>query len=78
VDTGIFFKAASKEIVRALTSGERPFGDEWGHVSDDSALGLVEIRSLLIERGLVDDRESIAVYWRLAPRRPARSSPTAA
>lgn len=78
MDTGIFFKASSKEIVRALTSDERPSADEWAQVSDDSALGLVEIRSLLIERGLVDERESIAVYWRLAPRSPAQSSPTAA
>ena len=60
--TGIYFNDATKEIT-SVTNGALPSEAGWTHLTDETQLGLLAVRSNLTDRGLVgDDR---AVYWHL-------------
>ena len=60
--TGIYYNDARKEIT-SVTNGALPSEAGWTHLTDETQLGLLAIRSILTDRGLVgDDR---AVYWHL-------------
>lgn len=60
--TGIYFNDATKEIT-SVTNGALPSEAGWTHLTDETQLGLLAVRSILTDRGLVDD--DTAVYWHL-------------
>lgn len=68
--TGIYFNGTTNEITSVTDADGHP-GPQWHHVSDDVGLGLLAIRQLLVERGLVG--EGTTVYWYLAQPEEATS-----
>lgn len=60
--TGIYYNDTTKEIT-SVTNGVLPSEDEWTHLTDDAQLGLLAVRAILVDRGLVDD--GTTVYWHL-------------
>ena len=58
--TGIYFNRTVNEIT-SVVDGDRHPGPQWLHVSDETGLGLLAVRVLLVEAGLVDDPTQ--VYW---------------
>ncbi len=86
--TGIYFNPSTNEVT-SVTDADVPPRSQWQHVSDDSRLGLLAIRELVLERGLADDPTT--VYWYLpqpaeavkplpgcdAPARPTNAGPLA-
>ena len=72
VVVGIYFNSVYDEIfARASEDTELPDAENWVKVSDDARLGLVAIRTLLIEDGLTTD--SPAVNWHGMNSRSGRS-----
>ncbi len=61
-EVGIYFNNVSKEIfARASLATALPDGGAWAKVSDDSRLGLLAVRKVLVEAGFVVDPRP--VYW---------------
>ena len=58
--TGICFNRTTNEIMSVTDADDHP-GPQWQHVTGETRLGLLAIRKLLVERGLVDD--ATVVYW---------------
>ncbi len=58
--TGIYYSDITKEIT-SVTNDALPSEDRWTHLTDDAQLGLLAVRAILVDRGLVDD--VTAVYW---------------
>ena len=58
--TGIYYNDATKEIT-SVTNGALPSEAGWTHLTDETQLGLLAVRSILTDRGLVNDDR--AVYW---------------
>jgi len=59
MEMGIYFKAETNEITRVSGSNQPEPG--WLHVSQNARLGLLAVRRILAERGLVSDPRE--VYW---------------
>ncbi len=57
---GMYFNQITKEIT-SVTTGDLPSESGWTHVTDETQLGLLAARAILVDRGLVDDDS--AVYW---------------
>ncbi len=68
---GIYFNRKTKEVAR-VALGESPPEGEWKMVSEDAGLGLLAIRRLVAEQGLVDDPET--VFWHM-PQPPQPTAP---
>lgn len=62
MNSGIYFNSTTKEIT-SVTDGDLGLEDNWTYLTNEARLGLLAIRSILRERGLVDD--DTAVYWYL-------------
>lgn len=60
--TGIYFNRTKNEVM-SVTDGDARPGPEWLHLSDEPRLGLLAIRELVKEAGLVADLSE--VYWHL-------------
>ncbi len=60
--TGIYYNDTTKEIT-SVTNGVLPSEAGLTHLTDDAQLGLLAVRAILVDRGLVDD--VTAVYWYL-------------
>lgn len=60
--TGMYYNDATKEIT-SVTNGTLPSEAGWTHLTDETQLGLLAVRSILAERGMVDDDRT--VYWHL-------------
>lgn len=60
--TGIYYNAITKEIT-SVTNDTLPSDAGWTHLTDETQLGLLAVRSILADRGIVDDDR--AVYWHL-------------
>ena len=69
--TGIYFNPSTNEVTSVTDADAHP-GAQWQHVSDDSKLGLLAIRKVVLERGLVNDLTT--VYWYL-PQPPEAIKP---
>ena len=62
MNSGIYFNPTTKEIT-SVTDGDIGLEGDWTYLTKDARLGLLAVRSILRERGLVDD--DTAVYWYL-------------
>ncbi len=60
--TGIYYNDTTREIT-SVTNGGLPSEAGWTHLTDDAQLGLLAVRAILVDRGLVDD--GTTVYWHL-------------
>ena len=60
--TGIYYNNMTQEIT-SVTNGDLPSEAGWTHLTDESQLGLLAVRAILVGRGLVED--DTAVYWHL-------------
>ena len=56
---GIYVNPTTRRAFRASTTHAAPEGAEWVLVSDDSMIGMVRVREIAVERGLVDKPEEI-------------------
>ncbi len=63
---GIYFRSRTSEVLAVTNTTDTLPGADWERVAEDSSLGLVAVRTLLIERGLVDAVGAIPVYWHIA------------
>ncbi len=59
---GVYYNDITHEIT-SVTNSDLPSGAGWTHLTDEAQLGLLAVRAMLIDRGLVDDDR--AVYWHL-------------
>ena len=62
MNTGIYYNNITKEIT-SVTNSDLPSEAGWRQLTDDPQLGLLAVRALLVDRGLVD--EDTTVYWHL-------------
>lgn len=62
---GIYFRSRTSEVTAVTDETDTLPGAGWERVAEDTRLGLVAVRHLLIERGLVDAEGAIPVYWRM-------------
>ena len=62
---GIYFRKETAELARVATGQEELPGDGWEHLIEKSDLRLVALRTLLVERGLVDEHAAHDVYWHM-------------
>ena len=66
---GIFFRAETNELLSLAGNGDELPGSDWRLLTDDANLGLLSIRSLLVEQGLADESTVSDAYWYMQPRR---------
>lgn len=57
---GTYYNRITKEIT-TITSGDLPSETGWTLLTDETRLGLLAARAMLVDRRLVDDES--AVYW---------------
>ena len=62
MNTGIYYNNITKEIT-SVTNSDLLSEAGWRQLTDDPQLGLLAVRALLVDRGLVD--EDTTVYWHL-------------
>ena len=56
---GIYLNPKSNEVKRASSPFAVPEGSEWVLMSEDLLTGLVKVREMAKERGLVEDPEKL-------------------
>ena len=66
---GIYFRTATSEVLDVHDGHGQPPGGDWKHVTEEAGLGLVAVRRLLVEHGLVDGEGAKEVYWYLPPKK---------
>lgn len=79
MDTGIYFDPDQLEITSIGNGTALPPHRPWHQVSDDPSLRLTAVRTLLINRGQIEEHQARHVYWfleqpdeeQLPPRRAA-------
>ena len=57
--TGIYLNAKRLKAFRAPTTHAAPDDPEWVLISDDTMIGMVDVRRIAQERGLVSDPQQI-------------------
>ncbi len=72
---GIFFRSKTNEVLSVAGDGDELPGDGWQLLTDDPALGLVSIRSLLVEQGLAGESTASDAYWYMPPRKQDDDGP---
>lgn len=58
---GIYFNAAKAKALRAATRFAAPPGPDWVLLDEDTMIGMVRVRELVAERGLLDD--PMQIQW---------------
>ena len=58
--TGIYFNGRTNEIM-SITDEKISVGSDWRFLTSQATLGLLAVRGVLVEQGLVCDEK--AVYW---------------
>lgn len=56
---GIYLNTRTKKALRAATRFAAPTGSDWVLLDEDTMIGMVRVRELAAERGLVDDPQQI-------------------
>ena len=56
---GIYLNTRSRKALRAATRFAAPSGPDWVLLDEDTMIGMVRVRELAAERGLVDDPQQI-------------------
>ena len=72
---GIFFRTETNELLSLAGNGDELPGDGWRLLTDDANLGLLSIRSLLVEQGLADESTMSHAYWYVSPRKQGDAGP---
>jgi len=57
--TGIYLNPKRLKAFRASTTHAAPSDPDWVLISEDTMIGMVTVRQIAKERGLVDDPEKI-------------------
>ena len=52
---GIYYRSETDELTRVDSEHSEPQGDGWQLLSDDTNVGLLAARALIVERGLRDE-----------------------
>ena len=58
---GIYLNTRTRKALRAATRFAAPTGQDWHLLDQDTMIGMVRVRELAAERGLVEDAE--AIQW---------------
>lgn len=70
---GIYWRPApdgdGTEVVTVEAGGEAPSGAGWRQLDPRTELGLIAVRGLLIERGIVTAERAPEIYWHIVRRR---------
>jgi hypothetical protein len=56
---GIYLNTRTRKALRAATRFAAPSGEDWVLLDEDTMIGMVRVRELAAERGLVDDPQQI-------------------
>lgn len=72
---GIYVNPQTLQAFRASTVHAAPDGPEWVLISEDSMIGMVRVRELAQEKGLV--REPGTIQWTGRTDQPPAEAPTA-
>ena len=70
--TGIYYNDTTKEIT-SVTDENISVGSDWCFLTSQAGLGLLAVRSMLVEQGLVNDER--IVYWQLPQPRESTPAP---
>ena len=70
---GTYYRPASRELA-VILGDEAPPGRGWQPLTGRTDLGLVALRALLVERGVVGNRDVRAYYWHMPPTEGSETS----
>lgn len=73
MEHGTYFRAETGELLTVPDGADAPEGGGWERVTDETGMGLVGLRRLLLDRGLIDEAGAQDIYWSM-PSKPREES----